>query len=433
MRCIMKKQNEDRIAIVAGYRTPFCKAGGVFSDFEADDLGAYVVRELVMRSGVPLESIDELIFGNVITPFGASNIARIIGVKGGLPLKVPAFTVNRNCASGLEAITTAAERISSGHDDIVIAGGIESMTNFPVVISKRYKKFLIQLAKAKGFQKVSTWLSFRPSFLVPHFPEIADPLCGLSMGQTAENLAREFHITREAQDKFALRSQQRAEAAIANGTMAEEIVPIPYPPAFNAIQSQDEGPRAGQTLEALAKLKTSFDSLTGTVTAGNSSPLTDGASALILMKESKAKELELTPMGYLRDFAAAALQPSRMGLGPVFAAAKLLQKTGMTLNSVDLIEINEAFAAQVLACLKAFESNEFAKKELHLDRAVGSVEMDKLNVNGGAIALGHPLGASGARLVLTILKELKRKKKNIGLVALCIGGGQGQAAIVEVE
>lgn len=425
---------KERIAIVAGIRTPYCKSGGVLKDFEADDLGAYIVRELVARSGINPNTIDELIFGNVITPPNAANIARIISVKGGVPVKAAAFTVNRNCASGLEAITTAAERISSGHDQVVIAGGTESMTNFPVTINKKYKEFLMRLGKAKGIgQKLMSLLSFRPSFLMPDFPEISDPLCDLSMGQTAENLSREFQITREDQDRFALRSQQRAEKAIAEGRMAEEIAPIPVPPNFNTMQSQDEGPRAGQTLEALAKLKPSFDTVTGTVTAGNSSPLTDGAAALLLMKESKAKELGLQPIGYIRDFAAAGLQPSRMGLGPAFAISKLLTKTGMQLSDFDLIEINEAFAAQVLACVKACASDEFAKKELGRDKAVGTIDMEKLNVNGGAIALGHPLGASGARLVLTILKELKRRNKKTGLVSLCIGGGQGQAAIVEVE
>lgn len=425
---------KERIAIIDGLRTPFCKSGGVLSDLEADDMGAYAVRELIARTGVPLKSIDELIFGNVITPPHAANIARLISVKGGIPLKVPSFTVNRNCASGLEAITSAAERITTGSAQVIIAGGTESMTNFPVIINKRYKKFLMQLSKAKGFgQKISTLFSFRPSFIMPDFPEISDPLCGLSMGQTAENLAREFHITRKDQDEFALRSQQRAEIAISDGRMGEEIIQIPVPPLFNKIQAVDDGPRANQTLEALAKLRPSFDKITGTVTAGNSSPLTDGAAALLIMKESRAKELQLKPIGYIRDFAEAGLEPSRMGLGPAFAISKLLEKTGMVLSDIDLIEINEAFSAQVLACHKALDSNEFAKKELGRSQSVGAIDMEKLNVNGGAIALGHPLGASGARLVLTMLKELKRKNKKIGLVSLCIGGGQGQAAILEVE
>jgi acetyl-CoA acyltransferase len=286
--------------------------------------------------------------------------------------------------------------------------------------------------------KAKTWgqrfrglLSFRPSFLKPQIPDIADPLCGLSMGQTAEILAREFKIDRAEQDKFALRSQQRAIAAMQEGRLADEIIPVPVPPKYNKMQSQDEGPRANQTLEALAKLKPVFDPLTGTVTAGNASPLTDGAAAVLLMKESQAKALGIKPLGYLVDYAAAALDPSRMGLGPAYAIAKLLDRTQSSLDSFDLIEINEAFAAQVLAVLKACASADFAKKELGRDAPVGEIDMEKLNVNGGAIALGHPLGASGARLVITILKELQRRGKLRGLVTMCVGGGQGEAAIVE--
>lgn len=424
----------ERIAIVDGVRTPFCKANGVLRDIEADDLGAMAVTELLARSGISRDAVDELVFGNVLQPPAAANIARIVAVKGGLPVKVPAFTVNRNCASGLEAITTAANKIRLGYGKILIAGGTESMSNFPVLINKKYKSFLTRLGKAKGWQqKLAALCSFRPSFIVPEIPEISDPLCALSMGQTAENLSREFHITREQQDAFALLSQQRACRAMDDGFLSEEIVPIPVPPKYSDMQLQDDGPRANQTLEALAALKPSFDKVTGSVTAGNSSQITDGAAAVLLMPESVAKEMGLKPLGYIREYAVAGLQPSRMGLGPAFAISKLLAKTEMKLSDIDLIEINEAFAAQVLAVQSACASDDFARRELGRDKAVGEIATDKLNVNGGAIALGHPLGASGTRLVLTLLKELNRRKKNVGLASLCIGGGQGQAAIVEVE
>lgn len=424
---------KERIAIVAGIRTPFCKAGGVLKDMEADDIGAYAVTELLARSGISGNSVDELIFGNVLQPPVLANIARIVAIKGGLPIKIPAFTVNRNCASGLESIATAVDKILLGHDDIVIAGGTESMSNFPITIKKRFKEFLQRLGKSRGWkQKLSSLSTFRPGFILPDIPEIGDPLCGLSMGQTAEVLAREFRITREEQDLFALESQQRAAKAMSEGYFTEEIIPIPLPPAYSVMQLQDDGPRANQTLEALAKLNPSFDKLTGTVTAGNASQITDGAAAVLLMRESKAKEMGLKPLGYIRDYAAAGLQPSRMGLGPTFAISKLLSRTGMRLSDFDLIEVNEAFAAQVLAVVKACASNEFAKNELGRDSAVGEIDRDKLNVNGGAIALGHPLGASGTRLVITLLSELKRRKKNLGLASLCIGGGQGQAMIIEV-
>lgn len=425
---------KDRIAIVAGVRTPFCKAGGVLKDAEADELGAFIVSELMARSGVSGELVDELVFGNVTSEPQMANIARLISVKGGLPLKSSAVTISRNCASGMEAISIAVDKIQVGQDEVVVAGGTESMSNFPLPIKKSYREYLSRLKKAKGWkQLLMTLFGFRPSMVVPEFPEISDPLCGLSMGQTAEALAREFHVTKEEQDAFALRSQQRASSAIKEGRLAPEIAPIPVAQKYTTIQQNDDGPRDNQTLDALSKLKPCFDKVTGTVTAGTSSQITDGAVALLLMKESKAKELGLSPLGYIRDYAVAGLQPGRMGLGPVFATAKLLKRTGLQLKDFDLIEINEAFAAQVLAVVKAAASDEFAKKELGLDKALGVIDMDKLNVNGGAIALGHPLGASGARLVLTLLMELRRRNKNLGLATLCVGGGQGQAIAVEVK
>lgn len=424
----------ERIAIVAGLRSPFCKAGGVFRDYEADDLGARVVRELIARTGIKPDQVNELIFGNVLAPPISANIARIVAVKAGLPVSVPAFTVNRNCASGMEAIMTAADKILLGHADIIIAGGTESMSNFPIVIKKRFKEFLQRLTKAKTWsQRLAALATFRPGFLMPEIPEISDPLCGLSMGQTAEILAREFKISRKEQDQFALASQQRAAKAIADNTFASEIFPLPIPPDYSNMQAQDDGARANQTLDALSKLKPSFDKLNGTVTAGNASQVTDGAAAVLLMRESQAKALGYKPLGYIRDYAAAGLQPSRMGLGPAFAISKLLTKTGLQLSDFDLIEINEAFAVQVLAVVKACASDEFARKELGRDKALGTIDLEKLNINGGAVALGHPLGASGTRIVITLLNELIRKKKNRGLASLCVGGGQGQAVVVEVQ
>lgn len=427
----MKKE---RIAIINGIRTPFCKGGGILKEMEADDIGAIVVKELIARTNVPLDLVDELIFGNVLTPAHLTNIARIIAIKGGLPEKVPAFTVNRNCASGMESIATAANKIWQGEADVIIAGGTESMSNFPILFSRKMKELLMALSKAKTLtQKLKLIFSFRPYFLKPDIPEIADPICGLSMGQTAEILSRDFKVTREEQDLFSLMSQERAWKATSEGRFKDEIVPIPLPPQYNIMQIVDDGPRANQTLEALAKLNPIFDKLTGSVTAGSSSQLTDGAAAVLLMKESQAKEIGVHPIGYLREYAYAALDPSRMGLGPVYATAKLLEKTKLTMREFDLIEINEAFAAQVIAVEKAFTSTEFARKELGRDSALGEIGRQRLNVNGGAIALGHPLGASGTRLVITLLKELARRKQNLGLATLCVGGGQGEAVVVEVN
>jgi acetyl-CoA acyltransferase len=424
---------KERIAIIDGIRTPFCKSGGIFRDWEADDLGAFVVRELLARIDISGEEIDELIFGNVIQPPHATNIARVLSVKGGLPIKVPAYTVNRNCASGLESITSAANKIRCGEGSIIIAGGTESMSNFPILFPKKMRNFLMEFSKTRSLgEKFKTFTKFRPSFLMPQIPSISDPLCSLTMGQTAEILAREFHVTRQEQDEYAVLSQSRASKARAEGKFAEEIIPIPAPPSFK-FQEHDDGIRDDSTVEGLSRLKPAFDKLTGSVTAGNSSQVTDGAAAVLLMSESKAKELGLDPLGYILEYSAAAIDPSRMGLGPAFAIPKLLDKAGMSLKNIDLIEINEAFAAQVIAVERALASQKFAQKELNKDQPIGELNRSKLNVNGGAIALGHPVGVSGTRLVLTLLKELRRRNQNVGIASLCVGGGQGQAALVEVK
>lgn len=422
----------EQVAIIDAVRSPFCRAGGILRDMDADDLGAHVVRELIQRSGFPKQELQHLIFGNVLQPSQSANIARIIAVKGGLPIGMPAFTVNRNCASGLEAVTQAAEMIILGKASAVVAGGTESMSNSPILFRRSMRDFLLRMSKAKTWSsKLSNLMSFRLGMLKPQMPEISDPLCGLNMGQTAEILSRDFHVSRAEQDLFSLTSQQRASKALKEGFFAEEIAPLLLPPLYNHFQEIDDGIRGDQTLEMLSKLKPAFNRETGSVTAGNSSQVTDGAAALLLVAESKARQLNFTPKGFIRDFVYVGLDPSRMGLGPAFAIAKLLERSNYQLNDFDLIEINEAFAAQVIACEKALASPEFAKKYLGREQAVGTIDRNKLNVNGGAIALGHPLGASGARLVLALLHELKRQKKRLGLAALCVGGGQGAAVIVE--
>lgn len=423
-----------RIAIVGGLRTPFCKASGLLKDMKADDLGAYAVKELYTRANFSPDLIDEVILGNVLQPPHATNIARVIAVKAGLPESIPAYTVNRNCASGMEAVTSGANKILLGEADIILAGGVESMSHFPIMFSDKMRDFLLRLNKARGFkERFLAMLQFRPSLLTPHTPELADPLCGLSMGQTAEKLSREFHITREEQDLFALNSQLNALRAMKEGRFKDQIIPIPLPRDYTHYQEVDDGPRASTTIEGLNKLRPAFEKVNGTVTAGNSSQVTDGAAVMFLMTEEKAKELGVKPLGYLTGYAEAGLDPSRMGLGPVFATAKLFKETGVTLADIDLIEINEAFAAQVLAVMRAFESDEFAKKHLGRDKAIGKIDPNILNVNGGAIALGHPLGASGAKLIIGLLNELKRQNKKRGLATLCVGGGQGQACLLEVE
>jgi acetyl-CoA acyltransferase len=430
----MNERKKERIAIIDGVRTPFCKGNGVFKDIEAEDLGAEAIKALLAKTNFPADDVDEVIFGNVLQPVNSTNIARVLAVKGGVPESVPAYTVNRNCASGLEAVVSAYNKMLLNHAKVIIAGGTESMSNVPIMYGKKMKEFLMALTKAKSWgQRLGILASFRPSFLKPEIPEIADPLCGLSMGQTAEILSREFKIDREEQDKFALTSQERTVRAQKEGRLAEEINPVALPPKYDKLQFVDDGARENQSLEMLSKLKPVFDPYTGTVTAANSSPITDGAAALLLMTESEAKARGYKPLGYIRDYSYAALSPSRMGLGPAHAIAKLLTQNGLKLSDIDLIEINEAFAAQVLSVIKALDSKEFCKKELGLDQPVGKIDLDKLNVNGGAIAIGHPLGASGARLVLTLLKELNRRNQKRGIAALCIGGGQGEGILLEVE
>lgn len=423
----------ERIAIVDGVRTPFCKAGGRFKRHSADDLGATVVRELLYRLQLDANLIDELIFGNVAQPAGAANIARVIALKAGLSKDLIAYTVHRNCASGMESITTGANKILAGEADIILAGGTESMSNIPLLFGQKMTDFFAGMMKARSpVQKLRAFSSFRPGFLKPVIGVVeglTDPICSLNMGMTAEKLSREFKINRIEQDEFALMSHHRASQS--KDLLAEEILPIPVADRFDKVQMDDDGPRGDQSMEALQKLKPYFDRKTGTVTVGNACPITDGAGAVLIMSESKCKELGLTPLGYMRDYTYAGLDGSRMGLGPVFATSKLLDKSGMTMSDFDLIELNEAFAAQVIANERAFASDDFCQKELGRDKALGEIDRDKLNVNGGAIALGHPVGTTGTRLVITLLKEMKRRNKNTGLATLCIGGGQGAALALE--
>lgn len=428
---------KERIAIISGFRSPMGKAGGVLKNVTAHDLGARIAKEVLLHSQIDSQKIDEVIVGNCGQPADAANIARVIALKAGVPQSVPAFTVHRNCASGMEAMTNAATKILHGDAEIILAGGVESMSNFPLLFNKKMTGLFANLAKSKTLgQKIQTILSFRPSFLSPVVGVVqglTDPISGLIMGCTAENVAKDFVITREEQDQFSLRSHQKAEAAINAGIFKEEIIPVFNNDEKNSLMiEEDEGVRKGQTIEALAKLKPYFEKVTGTVTVGNSSQITDGAAFAILMRESKAKELGLEPLGYIRDFAYAGLDPSRMGLGPVFASKKVFDKTGLTLQDMELVEINEAFAAQVIGCQRAFASEEFCQQHFG-SAAIGELKDEILNVNGGGVALGHPVGMSGARIIIHLLRELKRRGKNRGLATLCVGGGQGGAVIVEVN
>ena len=401
-----------RLVIIDGVRTPFCKAGTELASLSADSLGRIAVDALLTRTGLDPQLVDELIFGCVGQPMDAANIARVIALRAGLPESVPAMTVHRNCASGFEALTTAAERMAAGRGSVFIVGGTESMSNVPMLFQESAARHFAALARSKtAVKKLAALTDFRPADFEPRLGlkmGLTDPVSGLNMGETAELLARESAITREQQDTFALQSHERVLAAEAR--LAEEICPVFL--NGHAI-AKDNGPRSDQSMAVLGGLRPIFEKY-GSVTAGNSSQITDGAVALLVMTETRAKELGFTPLGALTGYAYTGCDPARMGLGPVSAIAQANQLSGLKISDADLVEINEAFAAQVLAVL-----------------ARVPVPAEKLNVNGGSIALGHPVGATGARLILTSLKELARRQKKRALVSLCVGGGQGGAIWLE--
>jgi acetyl-CoA acetyltransferase family protein len=421
------------LAILAGARTPFAKAFGALADVPADVLGRVALEGTLSRAGIRPVDVGEVVIGNVAGQADASNLARVIALRAGIPHDRVAHTVNRNCASGMEAIVSSWHVLAEGRADLVVAGGTESMSDVPLLYNRKARDFFMSMHRAGFWKRVRLLFSrLRPSLFKPVSAlelGLTDPTCRLNMGQTAEVLAKEFGITRAEQDAFALASHQKATGAWKRGFFGDEVVPVTEELTGDTTVATDTNPRPNQTLEALAKLPTIFDRKTGTVTPGNSCPLTDGAAALVLMPADKLAGR--APLGFVRDYAIAGCDPRRMGLGPVFAIHKLLQKTGLKLADFDLVEINEAFAVQVLACAKAMGSEEFARRELGSDYAVGDLDPAKLNVNGGAIALGHPVGASGTRLVLTLIRALRDRGLKRGLVALCVGGGQGVAMWVE--
>lgn len=421
--------------ILGALRSPMVRAGADFASIPAKELARQVVRELLERNEIPGEAVDEIILGNAGAPSDAPNIGRVVGLMAGLPESVPGLTVHRNCASGLEAVIQGAERIASGTAHLVIAGGTENMSRIPMQLPTEANNWFLQWAKSRTLaQKLATLSRLRPQTITPHSALVRgleDPVCGLNMGMTAEVLAREFGISRTDQDGFALASHQKATAATERSDFAAEIVPIYIGPKFDRVLSADVGPRPNQSLEALAKLRPAFDPRNGSVTAGNSCQITDGAAALLLSSEERAASLGIRPIARIRSHATVGLSPRRMGLGPAYAIPRALSRARLGLSDVGRFEINEAFAAQVLACLQALRSEKFAREELGTTLAPGDLPLDKLNVVGGAIALGHPIGATGARLIVTLLNELQRSGEAVGVASLCIGGGQGSALVVE--
>lgn len=426
-----------RAVLAAGLRLPQARAGGAYAREDAGHLGACVARELLARTGVDPGSLDEVIAGCVGPPHDQANVGRVLALRAGIPRPVPARTAGRNCGSGMEAVAEAVVEIECGRASLVLCAGVEAMSAYPVLFDRGFAAFLARLTRARTIpRRLAALASFRPRMLTPHLSLIqglVDPISGMIMGRTAETLAREFGISREESDAFALESHRRAQAARDGKRLAREIVPhlpLGAGPRGESLE-HDDGIRDGLSMASLAKLPPYFDKPDGTVTVGNACGITDGATALLVAAEDRARALGLTPLARVKGFAWAGCDPARMGLGPAYATARLLAEQGLDLSSIGVIEINEAFAAQVLACRKAFASERFARDELHRSRPLGALDPERTNRNGGAIALGHPVGATGARLLLTLAHELAVADRTLGLATLCIGGGQGGAMLLE--
>ncbi len=420
------------VYLVDGSRTPFLRARGRPGPFKHADLGIHAARQLLLRMPFEATEFDEVIFGATMPGPDEANISRIVALRLGCGDRVPAYTVQRNCASGMQALDNAAMSIASGRSDLVLAGGIEAMSQAPLLLQPKMVDWLAHWWAAKSIgQKIKTLRSFSPRLLAPVIAllrGLTDPVVGLNMGQTAEQIAYRFDIDREAMDRFALESHQKLAHAQENGEF-DEIIPI-----FDAhgnVYERDDGVRADTTLEKLAKLRPAFDKPYGLVTPGNSAQITDGAAALVLASEAAVEQYGLPVMARLVAVEWAALTPAEMGLGPAHAIPPLLKSLRLKIDDIDYWEINEAFAAQVLAVIAALKDKDYCVQQLGLRSAVGEIPADRLNIHGGGISLGHPVGASGARIVLHLAKVLQQKNATTGIASLCIGGGQGGAMLIE--
>jgi len=422
-----------RVAIIAGCRTPFAKAGTVFRDLTAVDLAKACVRELTERTEVSPLAVGTVVMGQVIASAKAPNLGREAMLGAGLPAGIPAHTVNRACASANQAIADVASSILLGHVEAGIAGGAESLSDLPILHSRNMTRALVAASKARSLgNRLSAFAGIRWKDLVPDTPAIAEPSTGLSMGQSAEKMAKENGISREEQDQIAFLSHKNAAAATDDGRLPAEMCPVFLPPRYDAPVTTDNLIRRDTTREALAALSPVFDRRYGTVTAGNASPLTDGAAAVLLMSEDKAKAEGYEPLAFIRSWAIAAVDPAgQLLMGPGLAIPMALERAGLKLSDIDLIDMHEAFAAQVASNVQALESETWAKDKLGRAAAVGKVDRERLNVSGGSIAIGHPFGATGARITTTLANELKRRNGKFGLLSVCAQGGMGFAMVVE--
>ena len=429
----MAKSNADRrIAIVAGLRTPFAKQGSAYKDLSALDLGKLVVAELLQRTGLEPKEVQQVVYGQVIPSLSVPNIAREIVLGTGMPRTIDAYSVARACATSYQAAVNVAESILAGVIDCGLAGGADSASDVPMAVSKPLSAALVKMSRARSLaERVRAFSGVGASDFLPIAPALKEPSTGLTMGESAEKMAKENGISRSDQDAFAHRSHTLSAQAWADGRMREEVMSVFVPPTYEVFD-EDNLVRKDSELEAYAQLKPVFDRRYGTVTAGNSSPLTDGASALLLMSEKKAKHLGLDVLGYLRSYAFTALDPAeQLLMGPAYAAPLALDRAELKLKNMDLIDMHEAFAAQVLSNIQAFESDVFAQQKLGREKRVGKVDWEKLNVSGGSIALGHPFAATGARQITQALRELRRRGGHYALCTACAAGGLGAALVLE--
>ena len=423
--------NGRRVAIIAGCRTPFCRAGSDLKSLSAVDLARHATVELLHRAELDGTLVDEMYFGQVVASPLAPNLAREVSLLPQFPRTIPAVTVNRACASASTAVSQAHDQIALGHARVVVAGGAECLSDIPILHSRRFSDILVAASRARTLgERVRLLAQVRPRDLIPVTPAIAEPSTGESMGQSAEKMAKINGITREAQDRFALRSHQLAFAGTQDGRLLEEIAPV-YLPAGTAVTA-DNGVRGDTTLEKMATLKPVFDRRYGTVTAANASPLTDGGSAVLLMSDEASRALGYRPLAYIRSYAVAAVDPAdQLLMGPAYAVPKALERAGITWKDLGLVEMHEAFASQVLSNVQAFESQEWAEQHLGRSQPIAEVNWDTLNVMGGSIAIGHPFGATGGRLTVTLANEMHRRDVQFGLISVCAQGGMGFAMVLE--
>ena len=429
------ESNGTRVAIVAGLRTPFAKQWSVYREVSALDLANIVVAELLQRIDLDPKEIQQVVYGQVVPSVEAPNIAREIVLATGMPKSIEAYSVSRACATSYQSTVNVAEAIMTGAIDTGVAGGADSVSNVPITVTKRLAEALMEATKARSIgERLQAFRGLRPRDLAPQPPAIKEFSTGLSMGESAEKMAKENHISREAQDEFAHRSHSLAAKAWDEGKFDDEVMEVFVPNRFEESIREDNLVRKDGELEKYAKLKPAFDKKHGTVTAGNSSPLTDGASALLLMREDKAKAHGFDVLGFVRSYAFAALDPAgQLLMGPSYATPIALDRAGIKLSDLDLVDMHEAFAAQILSNTQAFESKEWAEKNLGRSEKIGDIDWDKFNVTGGSISIGHPFAATGARQITQTLRELKRRGGNLALCTACAAGGLGAAMVLEAE